>query len=142
MGQITATNGTITRTFTCAQYALMGDTLPSGWVITDTTCGVYLGHLRSPFASFGLELNGTRLPGNWYSYEATIDGSHRVIIPTATLVLPGNANNVFAIVRRQEYHPSVPGDTRDFTVNNVDNSIDFSAALALNGQPAYIRVFR
>ena len=41
--------------------------------------------------------------------------SDRVIIPTGTLVLPGNANNVFVIVRRQEYHPSVPGDTRFYS---------------------------
>lgn len=141
MGQITATNGTITRTFTCEQYALLGEVLPAGFVVVNNTCGVYLSRFRSPFASFGLEIDGTRLPGNWYSYEATIT-SDRVIIPTGTLVLPGNANNVFVIVRRQEYHPSVPGDTRDFTVNNVDNSIDFNAALNLSGQTAYIRVFR
>ena len=142
MGQITATDGTITRTFTCEQYALMGDTLPSGFTITNNTCGIYLSKFRSPFASFGLEIDGTRLPGNWYSYEATIDGSHRVIIPTSVFVLPGNANNVFAIVRRQQYHPSVPGDTRDFTVNNADNSIDFQSALNLSGQTCYIRVFK
>jgi len=141
MGKITATNGTISRTFTCAQYALMNSTLPSGWTITENTCGVYLGQLRSPYASFGLEIDGTRLPGNWYSYEGTIT-SNRVIIPTSAFVLPGNANNVFVIVRRQQYNPTVPGDTRDFTVNNTDNSIDFNSALALNGQTAYIRVFK
>lgn len=141
MGKITATNGTISRTFTCAQYALLNSTLPSGWTITENTCGVYLGQLRSPYASFGLEVDGTRLPGNWYSYEGTIT-SNRVIIPTSAFVLPGNANNVFVIVRRQQYNPTVPGDTRDFTVNNTDNSIDFNSALALNGQTAYIRVFK
>lgn len=141
MGKITATNGSISRTFTCEQLALLGGSLPSGWTITENTCGTYLGQLRSPYASFGLEIDGTRLPGNWYSYEGTI-ASNRVIIPTSAFVLPGNANNVFVIVRRQEYHPSVPGDTRDFTVNNTDNSIDFNPALALNGQVAYIRVFR
>lgn len=141
MGKITATNGAISRTFTCAQYALMNSTLPSGWTITENTCGVYLGQMRSPYASFGLEIDGTRLPGNWYSYEGTIT-SNRVIIPTSAFVLPGNANNVFVIVRRQQYNPTVPGDTRDFTVNNTDNSIDFNSALALNGQTAYIRVFK
>jgi len=119
----------------------MNSALPSGWTITENTCGVYLGQLRSPYASFGLEIDGTRLPGNWYSYEGTI-ASNRVIIPTSAFVLPGNANNVFVIVRRQQYNPTVPGDTRDFTVNNTDNSIDFNSALALNGQTAYIRVFK
>ena len=141
MGQITATNGTITRTFTCEQYALMNDTLPSGWTITNNTCGVYLGQLRSPYASFGLEIDGTRLPGNWYTYEGVI-ASNRVIIPTGDLVLPGKPDNVFVIVRRQEYHPTVPGDMRDFTVNNTDNSIDFQSSLSLNGQTAYIRVLK
>ena len=73
MGQITATNGTLTRTFTCEQYALLGEVLPAGFVVVNNTCGVYLSRFRSPFASFGLEIDGTRLPGNWYSYEATIN---------------------------------------------------------------------
>lgn len=142
MGQITATNGTIQRTFTCEQYALMNNTLPTGWTETENTCGIYLGRFYSPYASFGLEIDGTRLPGNWYTYEGTIDGSHRVIIPTGDLTLPGKPDNVFVIVRRQQYNPDVPGDTRDFAVNNIDNSIDFRSALALNGQTAYIRVFK
>jgi hypothetical protein len=141
MGKITATNGTISRTFTCAQYALMNSALPSGWTITDNTCGVYLAQLRSPYASFGLEIDGTRLPGNWYTYKGTIS-SNRVIVPTSVFTLPGKPDNVAVIVRRQMYNPDVPGDTRDFAVNNTDNSIDFNPALSLNGQVAYIRVFK
>lgn len=141
MGQITATNGTLTRTFTCAQYALLNDTLPTGWVETSNTCGQYFGLLRSPEASFGLELNSAVLPGGWYSYEATITADE-VEIPTSVFVLPTNPDNTIAIVRRQQYHPTVPGDVRDFTVDNVNNKIIFNPALNLSGQICYVRVFR
>lgn len=141
MGQITATNGSITRTFSCGQYALMGNDVPSGWTITENTCGVYADLFRSPYASFGLDLTGTRLPGAWYTYKATI-ASNRVIIPVTSILLPSNHNNVRAIVRRQEYHPSEPGEVRDFAVNNIDNSIDFVSGLNLNGQIAFIKVFK
>ncbi len=141
MGQVTATNGTLTRTFTCAQYALMGSTLPSGWALTGNTCGQYFGFLRSPEASFGLEINGTTLPGGWQSYEAVIV-SDEVTVPTASFLLPTNPDNVVAIVRRQHYHATVPGDVRDFTVDNVNNKIIFNPALNLSGQTCYVRVFR
>lgn len=144
MGAITGTNGTVTRTFTCAQYALLGGSLPSGFTITENTCGIYLNLLRSPFASFGLELSGTALPGSWYDYEAIIT-LDKVEIPTGVVVLPSNPRNVWVIVRRQNYHPDVPGDERDFLVNTVGNSIDFHVSgtkPSLNGQTAYIRVFK
>lgn len=141
MGQITATNGTLTRTFSCAQYALMGDTLPAGWAATANTCGQYFGLLRSPEASFGLELNSAVLPGGWHSYEVVIV-SDEAIVPTSAFLLPTNPDNVVAIVRRQQYHATVPGDSRDFVVDNVNNKIIFSSALNLSGQTCYVRAFR
>ena len=141
MGQITATDGVNIRYFTCEQYALAGDALPAGWTITENTCGMYFGQFRSPFASFGLNLSGTALPGNWYTYKGTI-ASNQVVIPTTEFLLPSNPCNTRVIVRRQAYNPSVPGDTRDYSVNNEDNSIDFEASLGLNGQVAYISVFK
>lgn len=141
MGQIIATNGTIARSFSCAQYALLNNTLPTGWVETSNTCGQYFGLLRSPEASFGLELNSAVLPGGWYSYEGVIT-SDEVVVPTSAFVLPTNPDNTIAIVRRQQYHATVPGDVRDFTVDNVNNKIIFNSALALSGQTCYVRVFR
>lgn len=141
MGQIKATDGAIVRTFTCEQYSLMDETLPAGWTITENTCGIYAGYFRSPYASFGLDLSGTALPGNWYTYKAVI-ASNKVTVPTDVFLLPSNHNNTRVIVRRQEYHPSAPSETRDYTVNNTDNSIDFEAGLNLNGQIAFIKVFR
>lgn len=141
MGQITMTNGTVTRTLECSQYALLNDTLPAGFTITENTCGIYFQSFRSPFASYGIDFGSVALPGRWYSYEAVIS-SDQVVIPTDNFTLPSNPDNVFVIVRRQQYHPDVPGDSRDFFVNIVDNSIDFNSALGLNGQTAYIRVFK
>lgn len=144
MGQITASNGTITRTFTCRQYSLLEETLPAGFTITENTCGAYFTHIYSPFASTGLDIGGVSLPGKWYSHEAVI-ASDQVVIPTDVFTLPSNPDNVMVIVRRQQYHPDVPGDERDFLVNTVDNSIDFHVSgtkPSLNGQTAYIRVFK
>lgn len=141
MGKITGTNGDVTRTFTCEQYALMGYSLPAGWTMTGNTCGIYMELIHSPFASYGLDLTGGALPGNWYVYEGVV-ADDRVIIPTDAFTLPSNWNNVFVIVRRQQYHPDVPGDVRDFFVNNADNSIDFRTTLGLNGQTAYVRIFK
>lgn len=141
MGKITATNGSITRDWTCEQYALAGYALPSGWTVTENTCGIYAGLLRSPYASFGLDLAGTALPGSWYTYKAVI-ASNQVIVPTTSFLLPSNPNNTMAIVRRQQYQASVPGDVRDYSLNYTDNSFDFEPSLNLNGQIAYIKVFR
>jgi len=141
MGQITATNGTITRDFTCEQYALGGYALPSGWTVTENTCGVYFTKFRSPYASFGIEFNGTSLPGSWHTYKGTI-ASNKVIIPTTIFLLPSNYNNSMVIVRRQVYHASEPGETRDFTLNYTDNSVDFESGLGLNGQIAFVKVFK
>lgn len=141
MGKITATDGTNIREFTCEQYALSGYALDAAWTITENTCGQYLAKLHSPFASFGIEFGGTAIPGGWYVYKAVI-ASNRVIIPTADLTLPSNEANVIAIIRRQQYNATVPGEVRDFTVNNADNSVDFEAGLNLNGQIAFIRVFK
>ncbi|MCB0541913.1 MAG: hypothetical protein KDC70_00260 [Saprospiraceae bacterium] len=138
--QAVDTNGVETE-FTCEQYALMGYTLPSGWTQTGSTCGVYFDVVKAPFASFGIALGGTTLPGRWYVYEAAIS-SNRVIIPTSTIVLPTIPENVHVIVRRQEYRATDAATTRDFAVNNTDNSIDFQSGLGLNGQTAYIRVFK
>jgi len=140
MGEIIATDGTITREFTCEQYALMGDDIP-GWTITENTCGIYVDLLRSPYASFGLDLAGTSLPGNWRTYKGVV-AANKVTIPIAELKLPSNPHNTMVIVRRQHYHPSVPSETRDYTVNNSTNSIDFEAGLNLNGQVAYVKVFK
>lgn len=141
MGRITATNGVITRDFTCEQYALAGYALPSGWSVTESTCGIYAGMFRSPYASFGLDLAGTALPGSWNTYKAVIT-SNRVIIPAVVFLMPSNPHNTMAIVRRQNYHASIPGETRDYTINYVDNSIDFEPGLNLNGQIAFIKVFK
>lgn len=143
MGKITAIHqgDNITRDFTCAQYAHMNSILPTGWTVTANTCGQYFGLLRSPEASFGLEVTGATVPGGWYVYEAVI-ASNRVIIPTTVFLLPTNPQNVRAIVRRQEYHPDAPGDARDFAVNWTDNSIDFLSTLGLNGQTCYVKVFK
>ena len=142
MAGVTAidTNG-VSREFSCEKFALMGFVLPAGWTYISSTCGIYFDYFRSPFASYGIELSGSSLPGRWYPYQATIV-SDRVIISTATLTLPTIHDNVEVWVRRQRYHPSDPVTSRDFEVNNTDNSIDFSAALNLSGQTAYIRVFR
>lgn len=131
----------IEKEFSCEQFALMGYTLPAGWTYVSTTCGVYFNDFRSPFASYGLELTGTALPGRWYPYEATVS-SNRVIIPTATLVLPTIHDNVKVYVRRQRYFPSDGVTTRDFTVNNTDNSIDFETSVNVDGLVARIEVFR
>lgn len=140
MGKIIATDGFIIREFTCEQYALMGDDVP-GWTITENTCGIYVDLLRSPYASFGLELSGTALPGNWRTYKGVV-ASNKITIPVAELKLPSNPHNTMVIVRRQHYHASVPSETRDYTVNNSDNSIDFEPGLNLNGQIAYVKVFK
>lgn len=131
----------VSREFSCEQFALMGSALPTGWTYISSTCGIYFDYFRSPFASYGIEFSGTTLPGKWYPYQDTIT-TNRVIIPTATLVLPTIHDNVEVYVRRQRYQPSDPVTTRDFTVNNTDNSIDFESGLGLSGQLAYIRVFR
>ena len=81
------------------------------------------------------------MPGGWQSYEAVIV-SDEVTVPTASFLLPTNPDNVVAIVRRQQYHATVPGDVRDFTVDNVNNKIIFNPALNLSGQTCYVRVFR
>lgn len=141
MGLITATKGSIIRTFTCEQYALGGFALPAGWTITENACGIYFNLFRSPYASFGIELTGTSIPGSWFTYKGTI-ASNKVIVPTTTFLLPSNYNNAMVIVRRQVYHASAPGETRDFTLNYTDNSVDFEAALGLNGQIAFVKVFK
>lgn len=140
MGRVIATDGFNIREFTCEQLALMDGVLDPAWTITENTCGQYFSQFRSPYASFGIDVNGATLPGAWYTYKGTV-ASNRVIIPTADMVLPSNPSNVMVIVRRQNYNPSVPGDVRDFTVNNSDNSIDFES-LGLDGQIAYIKVFK
>ena len=139
MGKITATNGTITRTFTCEQYALGGFALSAGWEVTENTCGLYVSLFRSPYSSFGLEVNGNSTPGAWYTYKGVIT-SNKVIVPTAVFTLPSNYNNSMAIVRRQMYHASAPSETRDYTLNYTDNSVDFEPGLGLNGQIAFIKV--
>ena len=141
MGKIIATDGFNTREFSCTQYALMGGSLPSGWTISENTCGIYTQHFRSPYASFGIDFAGTALPGSWYTYKATI-ASNQVVVPSTEFILPSNPHNTRVEVRRQAYHPSVPGEVRDYTVNNSNNSIDFEASLGLNGQIAFISVFR
>lgn len=141
MGKVTATDGVNTRTFNCAQFALMDGVLPASWTVTENTCGIYVGQLRSPYASFGIELSGTSVPGSWYTYKGIVV-ANVVTVPTSEIILPSNPNNVFVIVRRQQYNPSFPGEIRDFTVNNTDNSIDFEPGLGLNGQTAYVRVFK
>ena len=141
MGKIVATDGIVTREFTCEEYALSDYTVPLGFTITENTCGIYMQSFRSPFASFGIDFAGTALPGNWYTYKGTI-ASNRVIVPTSEFTLPSNHHNTQVIVRRQTYQPTVPGEVRDYSVNNADNSIDFESSLNLNGQVAYIRVFK
>lgn len=88
-----------------------------------------------------MELNSAVLPGGWHSYEATITADEAVV-PTSAFLLPSNPDNVVAIVRRQQYHATVPGDVRDFTVDQVNNKIIFNPALNLSGQVCYVRVFR
>lgn len=143
MGRILAVNqaANLEREFTCAQYAHLNDILPAGWVVAENSCGQYFELFRSPEAAFGLTVTGATVPGGWVSYEAVIS-SNRVIIPTAAFRLPSNPDNVRAIVRRQEYHPNVAGDVRDFAVNLIDNSIDFLPSLGLNGQTCYVKVFK
>ena len=141
MGKIIGTNGGVTREFTCDQYALGGFALPAGWTVTENTCGIYMESMRSPYASFGLDFAGTSLPGAWYTYKGTI-ALNKVVVPTSAFLLPSNYNNSMVIVRRQVYQASAPSETRDYTLNYTDNSVEFESGLNLNGQIAYIKVFK
>lgn len=82
--------------------------------------------------------------GRFYLYEGIIGAasSNRLIIPYTTLALPSIVANVEVHVRRQAYHPSEVGFPRDFTVNTVANSIDFTTSPSLNGLKAIVRVFK
>lgn len=77
-------------------------------------------------------------PLAWYTYKGVIGAvtSNRVFVPTTEFLLPLNDDNSFVIVRRQMYQ-----SPDDYTLNYVDNSVDFNAALGLNGQTAAIKVF-
>lgn len=144
MGVVTIVDqaNNLERTITCAQHELAGGVLPSGWVVTNNTCGQYFGVLRSPEASFGLTVDGASVPGGWYVYEAVI-ASDGVTVPTSTFTLPTNPNNVWVFVRRQRYRASVPGDVRDFEIDYSTNSITFNPSVGnLNGQTCYIETFR
>lgn len=136
---ITATNGTITRTFTCQQYALAGGSI-AGWDVIQDTCGRYTNLLRSPFASFGIDL-GESERGRWYRYWGTITAG--VITLPTDYTLPTSPENVRVTVRRLQYYQSDDATTRDYVVNYEDHTIDFETALAnLNGQLALVEVFR
>lgn len=76
----------------------------------------------------------------WKTYEAVIS-SNAVTIPTSTFFLPTDANNVYAIVRRQTYLPDDGADTRDFSIDYGLNKITFLTSLGLNGQTVYVKAF-
>lgn len=76
----------------------------------------------------------------WKTYEAVI-ASNAVTIPTSTFFLPTDANNVYAIVRRQTYLPDDGADVRDFSIDYGLNKITFLTSLGLNGQTVYVKAF-
>lgn len=142
---VTATNGLITRDFSCQQYALLGSTLPAGWTLTVNTCGLLQANFLTPYAASGLAGNGTTVAkGKWYLKEATVGApnANRVMLPL-TFLLPADASGVRLVVRRQQYLPSEPGAARDFTVNIAENSLDLDPAKTgnLNGQKCTVEVF-
>lgn len=143
---VTATNGLITRDFSCQQYALLGNALPSGWTLTATTCGLLQANFLTPFAASGLAGNGAAAAkGKWHLKEATVGSpnTNRVMLPL-TFPLPSDAANVRLVVRRQQYLPTEPGAARDFAVNTAENSLDLDLAKTgnLNGQKCTVEVFR
>jgi hypothetical protein len=136
-------NGTQNITLTCEQWSLLEYVAPSGWVLTENACGAYLDNLRSPFASFGLTLESTRLPGAWYVWEGTVTAGV-LTIPTAELTLPSAPNNTHVIIRTAYYCASEPGKTRDYTIDNILNKITFRSNLhtAINGMTARVFAFK
>lgn len=117
----------IERSFTCEEYALLDGVVPDGWTVVSNTCAIYLKDFHSPYASFTPDFGAsgiiTETPRR-YIWDGTVS-SNRAIIPTDEVVLPSRELNVEVYVNRQAYYPSEPGETRDFYVNTVDNSIDF-----------------
>lgn len=75
-------------------------------------------------------------PGNWYTFKGNIGATtaHRVFV--TGFDLPANDDACFAIVRRQVYQ-----SPDDYTLNLVDNSLDFLSSLNLNGQVAYVKAY-
>lgn len=143
---ITATNGLISRSFSCQQYTLMGNSLPAGWTLTANTCGLLQANFLTPFAASGLAGNGSSTArGKWYLFEAIVGSvnTNRVMLPL-TFLLPSEATNVRLVVRRQHYLPSEPGVNRDYAVNITDNSLDLDPAKTgnLNGQKCTVEVFK
>jgi len=136
-------NGTQSVTLTCEQWALLDFVEPSGWTLTENSCGAYLQNLRSPFASFGLTLGGTSLPGRWYVWEGTVTAGV-LTIPTAELLLPSQPANTYVIIRTAHYCASEPAKTRDYTIDNTANNITFRTNLqaAINGQLARVFAFK
>lgn len=141
--------------FDCPQWALMSDASKADWTVLENTCGIQT-TVGNPYASsdFIFTLNGIivadeplhidvvdgvytisiTLP-TWYTYKGTIS-SNRVFVPTLDFTLPTNDSACYAIVRRQMYQ-----SPDDFTVNLVDNSLDFVAGLNLNGQVVYVKAY-
>ena len=141
--------------FSCAQWSLMSDASKADWTVTENTCGVQSA-FGNPYAAseFLYTLTGiiavvepltlTLVDGvytisvtlpEWYTYKGTI-ASNRVIVPTGDFVLPASDDACYAIIRRQVYQ-----SPDDFTVNLVDNSLDFVAGLGLNGQTVYVKAY-
>lgn len=141
--------------FSCTQWSLMTDATKADWTVTENTCGIQT-TVGNPYAAsdFIFTLNGViaaaaplsitvvdgvytisiTLP-QWYTYKGVVS-SNRVIVPTGDFLLPANDADCYAIVRRQIYL-----SPDDFTVNLVDNSLDFVAGPSLNGQTIFVRAF-
>lgn len=75
-------------------------------------------------------------PAKWYTFKGNIGATtaHRVFV--TGFDLPANDDACFAIVRRQIYQ-----SPDDYTLNLVDNSLDFLSSLNLNGQVAYVKAY-
>ena len=141
--------------FACSQWALMSDASKADWTVLENTCGIPVS-VGDPYASsdFIFTLNGViaaaaplsitvvdgvytisvTLP-EWHTYKGVVS-SNRIIVPTGEFLLPANDADCYAIVRRQIYL-----SPDDFTVNLVDNSLDFVAGPSLNGQTIFVRAF-
>lgn len=72
-------------------------------------------------------------PGAWYTHKGTVS-SNKVIVSGFTL--PTNGHACYAVVRRQVYH-----FMDDFTIDTMDNSVNFLSGLGLNGQTAYVKAY-
>jgi len=118
---VTATNGAISRTFTCEQWALMNQ---SGWVVVSSNCGGTA--QNAPYAHSGTGISGVANPYTNQVGGVTSGTAHTLTIPArraikTVLVIP-SANTSSAMCGFSSGGSEVFSES---LTNNLQFSVDF-----------------